>query len=115
MIQRARQPGYGLLGLPGGYQMRGETWQEAGAREVLEETGCHLLPTSLLLVSIRTDEYWNNLIICRSSTPVKIERRGDNEALAVLFSNQIGVSNDWAHRDLYEAAASFVAETNRIG
>ena len=32
VIRRAKQPGYGLLGLPGGYQMRGETWQEA-ARE----------------------------------------------------------------------------------
>jgi hypothetical protein len=28
VIRRAKQPGYGLLGLPGGYQMRGETWQD---------------------------------------------------------------------------------------
>lgn len=31
LIRRATEPGYGLLGLPGGYQMRGETWQEAGS------------------------------------------------------------------------------------
>ncbi|WP_315928347.1 NUDIX domain-containing protein [Mesorhizobium sp. SP-1A] len=56
VIRRAKQPGYGLLGLPGGYQMRGETWQEAGARELLEETGCYLQPSFLEFVSIRTDE-----------------------------------------------------------
>lgn len=31
----------------GGYQMRGETWQEAGAQELLEETGCYLQRTNI--------------------------------------------------------------------
>lgn len=38
VIRRAKQPGYGLLGLPGGYQKRGETRQQAGVRELMEET-----------------------------------------------------------------------------
>jgi ADP-ribose pyrophosphatase YjhB (NUDIX family) len=39
MIHRALAgEGQGKLALPGGYQMLGQTWQEAGAREVLEET-----------------------------------------------------------------------------
>ena len=31
--------GQGRLALPGGYQMLGQTWQEAGALEVLEGDG----------------------------------------------------------------------------
>jgi len=114
IIRRANEPGYGLLGLPGGYQMRGETWQEAGARELLEETGCHLHPSSVQFVSIRTDEYHNNLIIARAQRPVSVESKRDNEALDVYFSNQIGSPSDWAHRDLYQAAASLVSELDKL-
>ncbi len=40
MIRRALEgEGQGRLALPGGYQMLGQTWQEAGAAEVREETG----------------------------------------------------------------------------
>ena len=46
MIRRALAgEGYGKLALPGGFQMLGQTWQEAGAREVLEETGVVVEPT----------------------------------------------------------------------
>ena len=110
VIRRAKQPGYGLLGLPGGFQMRGETWQEAGTRELLEETGCYLQPSFLEFVSLRTDEYQNNLVIARSQRPVSVESERDNEALAVFFSNDIGSRNDWAHGDLYEAAVAFLSE-----
>lgn len=110
VIRRARQPGCGLLGLPGGYQMRGETWQTAGARELLEETGCNLDPSSLHFVSIRTDEYNNNLIIARATQFVQFGATRDSECMEVFFSNEIGSKEEWAHGDLYEAAASFVAE-----
>lgn len=69
-IRRNNEPGKGLLGLPGGYQMAGETWQEAGVREFLEETGLWVDPESLKLVSMDTDEYGNNLIIAVSHLPV---------------------------------------------
>jgi len=39
LIRRGIQPHIGKLALPGGYHVEGETWQEAAAREVLEETG----------------------------------------------------------------------------
>jgi ADP-ribose pyrophosphatase YjhB (NUDIX family) len=48
MIRRALPgEGYGKLALPGGYQMLGQTWQEAGALEVLEETGIVVSPETL--------------------------------------------------------------------
>jgi 8-oxo-dGTP pyrophosphatase MutT (NUDIX family) len=55
MIRRALPgEGQGRLALPGGYQMLGQTWQEAGAREVLEETGVAIEPASLQVVAVET-------------------------------------------------------------
>ncbi len=42
VIRRAIAPRVGELALPGGFINFGETWQEAGAREVLEETGVRI-------------------------------------------------------------------------
>ena len=39
LIRRGIEPKKGHLALPGGFVNFGESWQEAGAREVLEETG----------------------------------------------------------------------------
>lgn len=39
VIRRGIEPAKGTLTLPGGYMDTGESWQEAGARELLEETG----------------------------------------------------------------------------
>lgn len=47
-------PGHGLISLSGGYQMLGRTWQEAGARDVLEETEGALVPSTLRLLSVVT-------------------------------------------------------------
>tara|TARA_B100000745_G_scaffold294597_1_gene237791 strand:- start:1449 stop:1871 length:423 start_codon:yes stop_codon:yes gene_type:complete len=39
MVRRAIHPGYGKLGLPGGYTDHGETWKEGALRELYEECG----------------------------------------------------------------------------
>ena len=39
LVRRTQEPQAGKLALPGGFIEAGETWQEAGAREVSEETG----------------------------------------------------------------------------
>jgi ADP-ribose pyrophosphatase YjhB (NUDIX family) len=39
LVRRTQEPQAGKLSLPGGYIELGETWQQAGAREMFEETG----------------------------------------------------------------------------
>ena len=74
MIRRALPgEGQGKLALPGGYQMLGQTWQEAGAAEVLEETGVAIDPASLRVLTVETTpNRLQNLLFCRSA-PVQHE------------------------------------------
>ncbi len=41
-VRRAIPPGQGMLALPGGYIDLHETWQQAAARELFEETGIRI-------------------------------------------------------------------------
>jgi ADP-ribose pyrophosphatase YjhB (NUDIX family) len=74
MIRRALAgEGHGKLALPGGYQMLGQTWQEAGAREVLEETSVVIAPEALRVVTVETTpDRRQNLLFCQSP-PVEHE------------------------------------------
>lgn len=53
-VRRAILPQIGELALPGGYINYGETWQEAGAREVFEETGLEIDPAELHELRVRS-------------------------------------------------------------
>ena len=61
--------GQGMIALPGGYQMLGETWQDAGAREVLEEAGVQVNPASLrLLCVVTTPDKRQTFLFCESAS-----------------------------------------------
>lgn len=47
VVRRGIEPRKGMLALPGGFINMGESWQEAGAREVWEETGLTLAPQEI--------------------------------------------------------------------
>jgi ADP-ribose pyrophosphatase YjhB (NUDIX family) len=68
MIRRALAgEGQGKLALRGGYQMLGQTWQEAGVREALEETCVVIAPEALQVVTVETTpDRRHNLIFCQS-------------------------------------------------
>ena len=53
-VRRAIPPRQGMLALPGGFIGMGESWQQAGAREVFEETGLRLDPAEVTLFDVRS-------------------------------------------------------------
>lgn len=52
VIRRNIEPRKGTLTLPGGYIDLGETWQEAGSREVREETGIDVAADAMKLYDV---------------------------------------------------------------
>jgi ADP-ribose pyrophosphatase YjhB (NUDIX family) len=54
LVRRTVAPREGSLALPGGFISLGETWQEAGAREVHEETGVVIDPEELRLYDVHS-------------------------------------------------------------
>ena len=54
LVRRTQEPQAGALALPGGFIELGESWQQAGAREVREETGFTVDPDALRLFDARS-------------------------------------------------------------
>ena len=52
VVRRGIEPARGTLTLPGGYMGIGETWQEAGVRELEEETGIVVAPRDVVLYDV---------------------------------------------------------------
>jgi 8-oxo-dGTP pyrophosphatase MutT (NUDIX family) len=70
LIRRGIPPGVSKIAIPGGYQNEGETWQQAGAREVAEETGIEV--TGLRLIDFLTVEGGRTNLAFAVSDPVEI-------------------------------------------
>lgn len=108
VIRRNNEPGKGLLGLPGGYHMRGESWQKAGVREVYEETGFALNPNACKFISLVTDEYGNNLIIAENTGAyVHFGEPDAAEVQEIVLIAQPGSPDDWAFPRHYQAAIDY--------
>lgn len=91
MVRRGLKDGYGKLALPGGFQVVGETWQQAAAKEVLEETGLVINPD--LLIERKVDTVGPNkdinLLFCEYPEVVDdFDINFDHEILEVLTINE---------------------------
>lgn len=89
LVRRAHQPGRGQLALPGGFQVENETWQEAAAREVFEETG--LTISNLRIIDLVTVHGKRNLAFAECD-PVVIQEDHvfvhDHEVEEVIVTNK---------------------------
>jgi ADP-ribose pyrophosphatase YjhB (NUDIX family) len=54
LVRRSVGPGTGTLALPGGFINVDESWQEAAAREVFEETGVRVDPAGIRLFDVQS-------------------------------------------------------------
>lgn len=66
VVRRNIEPRIGWLALPGGYVNFGETWQQAGARELLEETGFVISPDELQLINVHSIAHGQVLIFAKA-------------------------------------------------
>lgn len=55
LIRRGIPPQTGKLALPGGFIEMGKTWQQAGARELFEETNLKIEPARIGEFQVRSD------------------------------------------------------------
>ena len=54
LVRRTQEPQAGHWSLPGGFIENGESWQDAGARELFEETGFTVDPAGIRLFDTRS-------------------------------------------------------------
>jgi ADP-ribose pyrophosphatase YjhB (NUDIX family) len=71
VVRRNIEPQIGRLALPGGYINRGESWQQAGARELFEETGIVIQPTDLREFRVKSAPGYNTLIVFGLARPMR--------------------------------------------
>src|SRR5262245_20636836 len=69
VVRRGIAPGAGKLALAGGFAEAHETWQQAGAREIREETGIVLEPATLVSAWFTSTEPRPNRILLFSTAP----------------------------------------------
>ncbi len=68
-VRRNIEPRIGWLALPGGYVELGESWQQAGAREMLEETGVVIDPAEIREFRVKSAPYGGTLVVFGLAQP----------------------------------------------
>ncbi|MEM7125463.1 MAG: NUDIX domain-containing protein [Chloroflexota bacterium] len=71
LIRRAIEPYIGKWALPGGYVDFGESWQEAAARELWEETGIETASQSMKLVAVHKGWHGATMLVFAEAPPIK--------------------------------------------
>ncbi len=71
LVRRNIEPQIGRLALPGGYMNLGETWQQAGARELFEETGIIIRPAEVREFCVKSAPGGTTLLVFGLAQGVK--------------------------------------------
>jgi ADP-ribose pyrophosphatase YjhB (NUDIX family) len=71
LVRRNIEPQIGRLALPGGYMNLGETWQQAGARELFEETGIIIRPAEVREFRVKSAPGGTTLLVFGLAQGVK--------------------------------------------
>lgn len=117
-VRRNIGPGKGELALPGGFHNAGETWQEAGSRELWEETGLELPASDVSIFDCRTGNGKHQLTFCEFGTRLDelpefdASKHDETQELVVLDGSQKLCFP--AHDEIYRLALTRNEETARL-
>jgi ADP-ribose pyrophosphatase YjhB (NUDIX family) len=84
-MRRALEPKKGYWAIPAGFMEQGETLQQAGARELYEETGVQVSPQALQLYMVGTIEFISQVYVAFHAEVESEYCDAGKEALEVKF------------------------------
>ena len=88
LVKRAKEPGKGLWGLPGGFIERGENLEMGAARELLEETNLQGTVKKILGTCCHFNTIFGDILLIGMEVQIadwSTIRAGDDATEAVLF------------------------------